>query len=281
MNRTEPGGVESRTRRKSPIERLTSRSKKKNKKLLELLRAAMVAVTGLIVLLLMVLLILPFFRVGAICVEGANEVEAKLIEAELQPLIGEEIFSIDGTLLSNEYIYAQKNVTKFGYIKRFKLHRGLNSITIEILERNQLAYGSLNDLYYLFNEELTVLASTQNEADFAAFPKAEMPAVSGFSVGLKLMLEDGDRDFAYIGELMHFLGEQGLSDRVTSLNFAQKYSVSYVLDGSCEFLIGSVDQLPLKLELADEIIARQGENLAERFLIDVSNTASPTYRPIG
>ena len=283
MKQATPPKTQSGTRRKAPIVSSTSSSRRKkvNKRLLEILRGAMLAVVGLILIFSLVLLILPLFRVRAICVEGADEAEAALIESELSALIGKEIFSIDGDVLSNEYIYAQKNLTKFGYIKQFKLHRGLNSITIEILARNQLAYAQINNSYYLFNADGVVLATADRESDFAVFPKAKMPAVSGISIGSAICYGNIDGHYSYIGALMRILAEEGLSERITSMDFSQKYGVSYVLDGCAEIKIGSVERMETKLRLVDEIVARQGDSIAERYVIDVSDIDRPSYRPQG
>jgi hypothetical protein len=280
MNQSSPRTVETRTRRKAPIEpSAPHRRKKVNQKLLMLLRGGMVALVGMILVLTLILVILPIFRVRAIVVKGASEGEAELIQSELSPLIGQEILAVDGTLVSNDYIYAQKNLTKFGYIKRFKLHRGLNSLTVEILERNQLAYARINSSYYLFNADLAVLAVGAEESDFSIFPKAEMPDVSGVTVGGTITFSNAESDFSYIGVLMKALAEHGLSDRVTAIDFSQKYGVSYTLDHCAEIRIGSVEQMQIKLGLVDEIIREQGDAIAEQYTVDVSDIARGIYRP--
>ena len=232
-----------------------------------------------ILMLTLVLLILPIFRVRAIVVKGADEGEAELIQSELSPLIGQEVLAVDGALVSNDYIYAQKNLSKFGYIKRFKLHRGLSSLTVEILDRNQLAYARINNSYYLFNADLAVLSVSAEEADFAIFPKAEMPGVSGVVEGGTIKFANAESDFSYIGDLMKTLSEHDLSDRVTAIDVSQKYGVSFVLDHVAEIKVGSVEQMEVKLKLMDEVITSQGDALADRYTVDVSDIAKGIYRP--
>ena len=244
-----------------------------------LLRGLMVLLGGATLIMLLLLLILPAFRLKEIHVEGVNEAEAEQIRAELGELIGEELFAVDAERISRDYIFAQKNVTRFGYIKTYDFRRGWSSITIEVQERGPLAVAQYGSSYYLFNDDLLVLSVEEDAERLAGFPMARMPGVSGAAAGRKIAFEKADVDFSYIGELLRTLDARGESARLTEIDVSQKYAISYVLDGRCRIELGGPDRLETKLAMVDRTIAERGESLDEKFLIDVSNGESASYRP--
>lgn len=280
MNRTTVNTQDRRPKEKATAECSMRGRKKVNKQLLGLMRGAMLVLIGLIAVMGLLLIVLPMFRIKTIHVKGVNDAEAQVIVEELNAYIGEEVLAVSSDDIRDEHIYAPQNMVKFGYIKSFKLRRGLNSITVEVLERDNPVYTRINGTCYLLSSDFYVLTATQNESDFAAFPKVELPAVRGVKVGAKLWFENESIDLAYVNTLRTALRERGLEASVTSMDFSKKYSVSYVLDGSCRVEVGSVEKLELKLKMVDEILSRQGEGIDERYVVDVSDLGRPTYRPL-
>ena len=106
-----------------------------------------------------------------------------------------------------------------------------------------------------------------------------MPGVSGVTEGGTVTFTNAEGDFSYIGRLMQTLAEHGLSERVTAIDCAEKYSVSFVLDGRAEIRVGSVEQMDIKLRLMDEVIASQGDSINDSYTVDVSDVAKGIYRP--
>ena len=280
MNRTTVNTAERRPKTESTAERSMRGRKKVNKQLLVLMRGAMLVLIGLIVVMGLLLVVLPMFRVKSIHVKGVSDAEAQVIVEELNAYIGEEVLAVSSNDIRDEHIYAPQNMVKFGYIKSFKLRRGLNSITVEVLERDNPVYTKIDGVCYLLSSDFYVLTSTQDETDFALFPKVELPAVRGVKVGAPLWFENENADLSYVSTLREALRERGLEESVTSMDFSRKYSVSYVVDGSCRVELGSVEKLELKLRMVDEILSRQGEGIDERYVVDVSDLGRPTYRPL-
>ena len=280
MNRTTVNTAERRSGTESTAERSMRGRKKVNNRLLGLMRGAMLVLIGLIAVLGLLLMVLPMFRVKTIHVKGVSDAEAAVIIEELNAYIGEEVLAVNSNDIRDEHIYAPQNMVKFGYIKSFKLHRGLSSITVEVLERDNPVYTKIDGVCYLLSSDFYVLSATENEADFASFPRVELPAVRGVKIGAPLWFENENVDLSYVNALRTALRERGLEEQVTSMDLSKKYSVSYVLDGSCRVELGSVEKLELKLRMVDEILSRQGEGIDEHFVVDVSDLGKPTYRPL-
>ena len=265
---------------KTAIERPMRGRKQVNNTILQLLRGVMLVMGGLIVLLGLLLMILPMFRVQSIHVKGVSDAEAQMIIEELDAYIGEEVLSVSSRSVRDEHIYAPENMAKFGYIKSFKLRRGINSITVEVLERDNPVYTKINGTCYLLDSDFYVLCATQNEADFAAFPEVTLPAVRGVTVGARLWFENEENDLSYVNDLCNALKERGLTESVTAIDCSKKYSISYVFNGNCRVELGSADKLSMKLTMVDTILSKKGEGKNGAFVVNVSDLEKPTYRLI-
>jgi len=77
------------------------------------------------------------------------------------------------------------------------------------------------------------------------------------------------------------LEEQEILDRVTSIDFSKKYSVSYVMDNTCRVELGRVDDLSLKLEIISGILEMKGDLGGMSAVVDVTNLSKPTFRLLG
>lgn len=265
---------------KTAAERPVRGRQKVNNHILTLMRGVMLVLGGLIVVLGLLLMILPMFRVKNIHVKGVSDAEAQIIIEELSAYVGEEVLAVSSSDIRDEHIYAPQNMAKFGYIKSFKLRRGFNSITVEVLERDNPVYTKINGTYYLLDSDFYVLSATENEADFAAFSRVNLPAIRGVAVGARLWFENEDADLSYVNDLRDALRARGLEESVSAIDCSKKYSISYVFNGNCRVELGSAEKLDMKLTMVDEILSRQGEENETGFVVDVSDLGKATCRPI-
>ncbi len=228
-------------------------------------------VVGVIALLLgLLLVILPSIRIKSIEVVGNTVTPTEEILLASGVEVGDQIVGLD--------LHAVMASIQSKYPVQVKLTLTMSKLTIEITEREALCvpYG---DRWFSLDRNLEVVAVGESEEDFQGVLRVKLPAIEGMAVGQKVVFCNKDTDRSYITEVLDWLDEAGLTDRVDLLDVSEKYHVSYILDGSTQIVLGSVKDLGLKQSLAERIL--EGKELGKGgAIVDVSNTERSTYRPV-
>ncbi|MBE6552818.1 MAG: FtsQ-type POTRA domain-containing protein [Ruminococcaceae bacterium] len=268
-NQTQKNGQRNATPARSPQRR------RPNPAALRLLRNCMLGLAGLIFVVGMLLIILPLFRVKTIVVEGNSYYSAEQIIEASGIEVGQEILGVDVDAVC-QAIWAECL-----YVNEIGVGKSFSKITIVISERENVMYTEFNGDYYSLDSNFRVLERSEDAADFSDFLRVELPQIQSLSIGKPLHFEKEEMDLSYIGELIGVLEEQEILDRVTSIDFSKKYSVSYVMDNTCRVELGRVDDLSLKLEIISGILEMKGDLGGMSAVVDVTNLSKPTFRLLG
>lgn len=248
-----------------------------NPGVLRLLRGAMYVLMGGITVLALLLLILPSFRLKTIEVEGNTFYTDEQIIAAAGLSVGQETLGIGSYGELREKIWSWDTAR---YIDEIKFVRGFTSLKILVTEPSRVMYTEQNGVYYVMDDNLFVLHATDDAQSVANFVRVELPANTKLEAGKCAAFAYEAPDTGYIDELLQVMEKNDLWDRVTSIDFSKKFSVSYVLQDTCRVQLGKVSNLETKLALVDEILARRGDQGSSFSVVDVSDTAKPTYRPL-
>lgn len=252
-------------------------SKKKNARKMRLVSGMMLIVGAMAIFLCLLLVVIPTFRIREIRVEG------------LQTHSEAEILGVSGLAVGDELFSADRRATvdsileKCAYVRRVTVKIRFPSticIVIEEMDAGSVMYTSFNDGWISFDRNFSVLAQSENEADFASFLKVELPAISSMAVGGKIRFADADADLSYVGTVLDTLEASEQRARITEVNLRSKFNVSYVLGDSCRVVLGKMGAMETKLLLADGILERRNPTAEIASVVDVSDVSKCTYRQI-
>lgn len=277
MNTSGEPAAPRRTAGERPSVSNYGRRKRPNASLLRVLRIAMLAVAGCIVLTLLLLLILPLFRVTSLEVTGSRMYEEQEILDAAGLYEGQELLSIGSDDAIRRRIYKWETN---GYIVDVHITRRFGKIKLAIIEKENIMYTAANGRYYVLDGSLCMLYSTDDVTRLEGIPQASLPMITSFQKGKPVTFSEQVPDIAYISVLLGELNNNGLWEKVTSIDFSKKYNVSYVLAGVCRVQLGKVSDLSVKLSLVEQILAHKNNPCQSPAVVDVSNTGKPTYRAL-
>ncbi|MBQ9796852.1 MAG: FtsQ-type POTRA domain-containing protein [Clostridia bacterium] len=247
--------------------------KKPNEKLLRTLRSIMLFAGGMIAMLGLLLLLLPLFRVQNIVVEGNSYCTSEDIIAATGIEAGDELLALDlQTALKN--VFAEcPNVENCSISISFPF-----TVKIKVTEKSGVMYAAFNDKYVSFDRSFRVLEMIQNgETDFSPFLFVKLPTLSAAGVGQKLVFSDLTLDTGYMTSLLGVLEEHALYETVTYVDFSERFSLSFVLEGKCRVEMGKLSEVDTKVRLMKEMLSQKGGAAATYAVVDVSNPEKPTY----
>lgn len=248
------------------------RRKTVDDRLLRALRIAVAALCAMIVIMGVVLLVLPMFKVKTIEVEGAYYHSEEEIILASGIKIGDESFAI------NKNDVCMRIFASCGNVKKIAIKRGLNSIKITVTEGKNLMYTAHNGCYYMLDDSFRAWAVSENEADFAAYPRIDLPEIAGIEVGSEIVFASDD--IAYLEELIAFLDTTGKFASLSAIDADKKYDVSYVLSDSLRISLGRCEELSAKHSVVEKVLAERGTDADLWVVVDVSNLHKPTYRTL-
>lgn len=243
-----------------------------DERLLAMLRIAVAALCAIIVIMGLVLVILPLFQVKTIEVEGAQYHSAEEIILASGIKIGDEVFAFD----KNEV--CTRIFDSCGNVKRIAIKRGLNWVKITVTEGQNLMYTEHDGRYYMLDDSFRAWAVSDNETDFAAYPRIDLPQIAGIEVGAEITFVSDD--ISYVEELIAYLDAVGSFSSLSAIDAAKKYDVSYVLRDSLRISLGRCEELAAKHSVVEKVLAERGSDADLWVVVDVSNLHKPTYRAL-
>lgn len=274
MNRGTQTATENRQRAPQPQGQNAPVGRKRgaDERLLAALRIAVAALCAIIVVMGVVLLVLPLFHVKTIEVEGAQYHSAEEIILASGIKIGDETFAFDKTEVCTRIF------DTCGNVKKIAIKRGLNSVKITVTEGTNLMYAEHGGRYYMLDDSFRAWAVSDNEADFAAYPKIDLPEIAGIEVGAEIVFVSDD--ISYVKELIAYLDETGRFSSLSAIDVGKKYDVSYVLRDSLRISLGRCEELAVKHSVVEKVLAERGSDADLWVIVDVSNLHKPTYRAL-
>ena len=249
--------------------------RKPNPTVLRVLRLGMLASGALILVLTLALLILPAFKIQNIVVEGNSFYDDEYVIKKSGIALGDELFgwdmqkSCDAIMAS--YPYASDIYVSIEFF----------TVKIEIVEKPSVMYADYQNQYFSFDRTLRVLEIlTDGEERFSPFLRVKLPAVAGVQIGAPIQFIESGEDLSHLLQLLDFLAERNLMERVTYVDSSNRFSLSFILSGSVRVEIGALRDMGIKLNLLQEELKKHPISGTACAVIDVSNTAKPVWREI-
>lgn len=249
--------------------------RKPNPTVLRVLRLGMLASGALILVLTLALLILPAFKIQNIVVEGNSFYDDEYVIKKSGIALGDELFgwdmqkSCDAIMAS--YPYASDIYVSIEFF----------TVKIEIVEKPSVMYADYQNQYFSFDRTLRVLEIlTDGEERFSPFLRVKLPAVAGVQIGAPIQFTESGEDLSHLLQLLDFLTERNLMERVTYVDSSNRFSLSFILSGSVRVEIGALRDMGIKLNLLQEELKKHPITETACAVIDVSNTAKPVWREI-
>lgn len=274
MNRGTQTPTENRQRATQPAAQAApvGRRKTVDERLLRALRIAVAALCAIIVVMGVVLLVLPMFKVKTIEVEGSYYHSSEEIILASGIKVGDEIFAI------NKNDVCMRIFDSCGNVKKIAIKRGFSSIKITVTEGKNLMYTEHGGRYYMLDDTFRAWAVSDCEADFAAYPRIDLPQIAGIEVGTEIAFVN--EDISYVEELIAYLDESGRFSSLTAIDADKKYDVSYVVANSLRISLGRCEALDAKHGVVEKVLAERGSDADLWVIVDVSNLHKPTYRAL-
>ena len=219
----------------------------------------------------LLLVVLPLFRVGSITVEGNQRYSAEEIISAAGIAEGDELFGAISAVKSDGF--QSKILKKCVYLESVSASCGLFGVKYSVTEKEDLMYFRFNRNYYSFDKQFRVLEKSESEDTYSDFMKVKMPYVESLSVGGNLHFPDDSFDTSYIGVLLDFLRQKGFTDRISYIDFSDKFAVSFVLDDFCKVELGKTEDLENKFAAIFNLT--DGKDRNNCMTLDVSNPQKP------
>jgi hypothetical protein len=142
-------------------------------------------------------------------------------------------------------------------------------------------YTEHQNQYFSIDRTMRVLEMKANgEETFSPFLRVKLPQILTAQVGATLQFADASIDPSYVPQLLDALRERNLLERVTYVDFSNRFSLSFVLSNAVRVEIGALKDMNVKLTLVEEELNKNPVNHNIYAVIDVSNTTKPIWRQI-
>ena len=242
-------------------------------------RVRRVVLTVLLSLALCVILaaacVALFFKVGTVTVSGSGIYDDWRIREASGIVTGSNLYKIDKAAV------AERIIMSLPYIRGVSIRRSLPStVIITVTEDEPLYYCEVGGEYFLLSATLRVLERTDDpeglRTRFPSIIRLVTLDISRAVVGEEVAFYDSDY-FDYALEMLAVFAGCPLADKLTTINFNDKYDIYLVYDGRFRIEIGSVDSLALKMTMASEVLASMSDSY--QGLLNVEN--DPAYVILG
>lgn len=216
-----------------------------------------------------------FFKVGAVSVSGCNLYDDWRVRDASGITTGINLYKIDKAAV------AERIIMRLPYVRSVTIRRSLPStVSITVVEDTPLYYCEVGGEYYLLSSSLRVLERTDDPESlrtrFPAIIRLVTLDISRAVVGEPVAFYDSDY-FDYALDMLAVFSDCALADKLTTINFNDKYDIYLVYDGRFRIEIGSVDSLTLKMTMAAEVLSSMSDSY--RGLLNVEN--DPAYVILG
>ncbi len=250
--------------------------RKPDENVLHILRLGIFISGAIILVLALAMLILPAIKINNIVVEGNTFYDDEYVIEKAGIAAGDELFGWNMQKSCDAIMAAYPYASDIYVSITFPF-----TVKIEIVEKPTVMHAEYQNQYFSFDRTLRVLEiKTDGEEEFSPFLRVKLPEVSGVRIGAAVQFADAGADLSYMTQLLDSLGERNLLERVTYVDFSNRFSLSFVLSDSVRVEIGALKDMNVKLTLVEEELNKNPINHNIYEVIDVSNTSKPTCREI-
>ena len=155
-------------------------------------------------------------------------------------------------------------------------------VTVSVTEKNALWYVESYGEYFALSDELEVIKNSESRERFinCGLVRLDFPEIKSAVLGKPIEIRDGDRDCAYVSELLDDVSNTNIykSGRLYQIQIKTKFEVFMVVDREYLVSIGNCTNVEGKLGLLEKALADARFDGNETWEIIVSDTSNPTAR---
>jgi Cell division septal protein len=229
-------------------------------------RAAFLLVTmGTLMVLLFSVIYTVFFRITEIEVEGITRYTKERI-------ISASGTGIDGNLYSFNSDTARENImASCPFVKDVTVTRTPpNKVTFEIVEDLPVFYVNVFNEHYLLSASMRVLGKTSvGSADMSQLIQLKLPLINFAVAGIEIKFAESKNE-KYIQETVTDVVGSPLAERLDSVDLRDRYNLTMVSDKKYKLLFGTVNEVALRLKLAEKVFQDKMFNSENKALIDLT-----------
>lgn len=221
------------------------------------------------VLLIGILSLTVFFNIKDIAVTGNSYYTAEQIIQSSGLSEGQNLFRL------NKFKVIEKMCEKMPYLSEVSIDRHLPvGIEIIVTECTPFAYVETNGVFCIIDEKLKILEKTDVAPE-------NLPAVVGITPSVVeegAYLSDESGLSVFLGTLTEKLYEHIGQGKVTEINVAASYDISFRYLDHLDIKVGTVEKIDQKIRLVNYMI--EENKSTQPAIIDVSSIERAFYRPV-
>ena len=249
--------------------------RKPDENVLRILRLGMLISGAVIFVLALAMLILPAIKINNIVVEGNTYYDDAYVIEKAGISAGDELLGWNMQKSCDDIMAA------YPYASDIYISISFFTVKIEIVEKPTVMYTEYQNQYLSIDRTMRVLEMKANgEETFSPFLRVKLPEILSARPGATLQFADSSADLSYVTQLLDVLIERNLLERVTYVDFSNRFSLSFVLSNAVRVEVGALKDMNVKLTLVEEELNKNPINHNIYAVIDVSNTTKPIWRQI-
>ena len=249
--------------------------RKPDENVLRILRLGMLISGAVIFVLALTMLILPAIKINNIVVEGNTYYDDAYVIEKAGISAGDELLGWNMQKSCDDIMAA------YPYASDIYISISFFTVKIEIVEKPTVMYTEYQNQYLSIDRTMRVLEMKANgEETFSPFLRVKLPEILSARPGGTLQFADSSADLSYVTQLLDVLSERNLLERVTYVDFSNRFSLSFVLSNAVRVEVGALKDMNVKLTLVEEELNKNPINHNIYAVIDVSNTTKPIWRQI-
>ena len=203
-----------------------------------------------------------FFKVTEIEAVGLTRYAEEDILAASGVEMGDRLFSFRSKAVK------ERIVGRYPFIRSVEVTRVLpNRVELTVTEDGAVFYANVFGEYYLLSGDLRVLGKT-GEAPLELV-QLKLPLIHQAVAGapLKFMTEKNER---YVREAISDMLASPMAERIDSIDLRDKYNLTMVADGRYKLVIGAVNEVRLRLRLAEKVLEDTMFQTGNKAVVDLS-----------
>ena len=249
--------------------------RKPDENVLRILRLGMLISGAVIFVLALAMLILPAIKINSIEVVGNTYYDDAYVIEKAGISAGDELLGWNMQKSCDDIMAA------YPYASDIYISISFFTVKIEIVEKPTVMYTEYQNQYLSIDRTMRVLEMKANgEEAFSPFLCVKLPEILSARPGATLQFADSSTDLSYVTQLLDVLSERNLLERVTYVDFSNRFSLSFVLSNAVRVEVGALKDMNVKLTLVEEELNKNPINHNIYAVIDVSNTTKPIWRQI-
>jgi cell division protein FtsQ len=193
-----------------------------------------------------------FFKVSTISIEGTTGYDKDAIREASGIKLDQNLYSIDKSEIEKSVI------TSYPYIKNVRIDRRIPTTIALIIEEDiPRYYFEIAGEYFVLSDKLRVLEYTEDlDGLLSREPhiiKLNTQRITYAVVGRQIVFENADY-FQYAQDMLATFLNSELSDKITLIDFSDKFNIFIMYDGRFKIEVGNIDNIVMKISFASRIL---------------------------